>query len=121
MPALAGCFQLRPDLRDPDPVVKVPAVLATAEDGARDRDSRRHMATLRQLVDDLESEDYVIRAFAIHGLDKLTGQRLGYEPYGRESERDAAITRWRDFIKAMESPAAAAHLPADRCAGKAAR
>jgi HEAT repeat protein len=48
-----------------------------------------------ELVDMLASDDPAERLIAISTLEKLTGERLGYDPTGYPSSREAAIARWR--------------------------
>ncbi len=51
-----------------------------------------------RLVDRLEDEDEGVRFYAILGLEKLTGRRLGYR-YGDSADlRRAGVDRWRAFV-----------------------
>lgn len=46
------------------------------------------------LVEMLRSDDPAERMLAIGTLEKLTGERLGFDPTGSASSRGAAIGRW---------------------------
>lgn len=61
-----------------------------------------------ELVRDLESDDAAVRLFAIHTLERLTGDRMGYIYYAEEADRRPAVTRWRDWLegKQIELPTA---------------
>ncbi len=47
-----------------------------------------------RLVEELESDDPAVRMMAIHALEQLTGQRLGYNPYAAEAQRKPAVDAW---------------------------
>lgn len=49
------------------------------------------------LIDALTSESVYIRAIAARSLAEITGETLGYEAKGEESERAAAVARWRQW------------------------
>jgi len=51
------------------------------------------------LVDRLEDEDEAVRFYAILALEKMTGQRLGYD-YARPAvDRVRAVERWREYVR----------------------
>jgi len=51
------------------------------------------------LVDRLEDEDEAVRLFAIIALEKITGERFGYD-YGKDSRgRAESVVRWRTYVK----------------------
>ncbi len=50
------------------------------------------------LVEMLSSDDPAERMVAIGSLEKLTGERLGYDPAGSPSSRMAAIARWKSRV-----------------------
>lgn len=51
-----------------------------------------------RLVDRLEDEDEGVRFYAILGLEKLTGTRLGYRYGDSADQRRTAVNRWRAFV-----------------------
>ena len=48
----------------------------------------------RDLIAALDDGDPVIRSWAIRGLEEMTGQTLGYEPFASQALRDEAVARW---------------------------
>lgn len=71
------------------------------------------------LVRDLESDDPAVRLFAIHALDRMTGDRLGYLYYAEEEQRRPAVQRWRNWLEGKTEPQNAATQPAPQGAGAA--
>lgn len=51
------------------------------------------------IVDRLDDEDDGVRFFAIIALERITGTRLGYDNSAPSSERNAAVERWREFVR----------------------
>ena len=51
------------------------------------------------LVEQLESDDPAIRMMAINALERITGKRLGYNPYADRTERHEAIDRWIEAVR----------------------
>lgn len=51
------------------------------------------------LVQRLEDPDEAVRFFAIIALEKLTGERFGYEYFDSEVERARAVARWRRYVE----------------------
>ena len=88
----AGCTAPRGPLvvTDPDPSVKIPAIKKAVR--LKDRKAVRH------LVADLQSDDPAVRFYAINGLHKITGQRLGYDYYATDERREAAVRRWQEWL-----------------------
>ena len=72
--------------------VKIPAI----KNAVRKRDRN----ALRQLVADLDSDDPAVRFYAISGLERITGQRFGYDYYADEQRREPAVRRWREWLEA---------------------
>jgi hypothetical protein len=95
----AGCTAPRGPLvvTDPDPSVKIPAI----KNAVRKRDR----AAAGQLVADLDSDDPAVRFYAINGLERMSGDRLGYDYYADEAKRQPAVRRWRDWLASQERPA----------------
>jgi hypothetical protein len=74
-------------------------------------DRPRPADLIPRLVDRLEDEDEAVRFYAILGLERLTGTRLGYRYSGSVVQRRAAVERWRAFVAgaAEESASASVH------------
>jgi len=49
---------------------------------------------LRHLVSSLEHDDPAVRVWAIQAIERLTGTRLGYNPYADRLSRRRAVERW---------------------------
>jgi hypothetical protein len=94
---LSGCSATRggPELNmeAADPADRIRAIVTAVEGG--DSDQR---ATLAALVDRLEDEDEVVRFYAIAGLHRLTGQRLGFRAHDPVAQRRLAVERWRVYL-----------------------
>ena len=92
----SGCTAPRGPLvvTDPDPSVKIPAIKKAAR--------KRDRAAAKQLVADLESDDPAVRFYAINGLQRITGERFGYDYYADEQQRQPAVQRWRDWLATQE-------------------
>jgi hypothetical protein len=94
---LTACT-LQPNLHDPDPALKIPAMKRAAD---------RHDLRQREiLVQDLDNDDAAIRFYAISALERLTGTRRGYDYYADEPARHEAVRRWRNWLT-QSSPVAA--------------
>lgn len=93
-----------------DPASKSYAI----ERAAADRDRAR----IPQLVEQLRSDDPLVRMMAIETLERLTGRTMGYRHFDPEAARAAAIRRW---VAAVESGEFAAEddRPAQRSVGEA--
>lgn len=59
----------------------------------RDRDA------VPELVESLSHDDPAVRMMAISALDRITGTRLGYNPFASSHERDAAVKRWEQAAR----------------------
>ena len=65
------------------------------------------------IVDRLEDEDEAVRFYAILALERITGERFGYD-YARSSfERAASVSKWRSYIKGGKHLTAAAKMAAE--------
>lgn len=97
----AGCTPTqtpaKADFRATDTVNKVPALV----DAANEDDQ----ATLSELIHALSDDDAAVRLFAIHSLKERTGQTHGYRYYDKADQRQAAITRWHDWLADGLAPA----------------
>ena len=94
--ACSGCVHPRRPvvITDPDPTIKIPAYKRAVR--------KKDPAAVRQLVEDLESDDPAVRFYAIHALDRLTGERFGYRYYDGAEQRQPAVGRWRQWLAAGE-------------------
>ncbi len=72
-----------------------PEVATKAMNKAAQEKSREAMVPL---VGRLYDEDAVIRLSASTALESITGEDMGYESYGGEVERVAAIKRWEAWL-----------------------
>jgi hypothetical protein len=52
-------------------------------------------AVVPALIDRLEDKDPVVRLAAYEELKRGTGRSFGYVPWGADSERAGAVSRWR--------------------------
>ena len=59
------------------------------------------------MVRDLGSDDPAVRLFAIGGLERMTGETLGYRYYDDEHARDLAIKRWQAWLSGKTESVAA--------------
>jgi hypothetical protein len=51
------------------------------------------------LVDRLEDEDEGVRFYAILALDRITGDRFGYDYAAPIDRRAESVNRWREFAR----------------------
>ncbi len=77
-----------------NPAAKLYAIHDAGE--TRDRD------TIPHLVEALGDDDPAVRMMAIEALDRVTGTRLGYNPYATLPERRIAEKRWVRAVEAGE-------------------
>jgi hypothetical protein len=91
--SIAGCGPQRGArfVTSNDPAVKIPAIKEAAQE--KDTDA------IPNLIKALSSDDPAVRFYAIEGLQRLTGQTQGYNYYGTDDERAAAIARWNQWLK----------------------
>jgi hypothetical protein len=54
---------------------------------------------LPALVNRLDDDDVAVRLYTIVALEKMTGQRLGYEYAAGRGERQEAVAQWRRYIE----------------------
>jgi HEAT repeat protein len=90
-------------LQHEDPSVRIQAMCQAA----RQNDTE----ALPYLVDRLNDDEADVRFFAIVALEKMTGQRMGYEHYAPALERAEAVERWRQWLRRRGQSAT---QPADR-------
>jgi hypothetical protein len=90
--ALGGCSPpVDVGFESPDPQGRTIALARAAEQRSEAAEDLRHMIAL------LDSADPAQRMLAIRGLERATGQTLGYRHYGGEAERLKAQRRWADW------------------------
>jgi HEAT repeat protein len=90
---LTGCslFDLGgANLNSDDPSLKIPAM--------RQAGQNHDQTAIPALIDALSSDDAAVRFYAINSLQQITGQQLGFIYYAPESQRDAAIERWKAWL-----------------------
>lgn len=75
-----------PSFDSPNPATKAYAI----EDTVRTHDE----SAIPSLIEQLASDDPLIRMMAITSLKRLTGETLGYRHYDPPHVRNAAIARW---------------------------
>lgn len=90
-------------LQSPDPGCRIRAIAAVAAE--RNHDAVPH------LVDRLEDEDEAVRFYAILGLEKIEGTRLGYDYGQNDVERVKAVKRWRNYVRQGRHRATASAHP----------
>ncbi len=61
----------------------------------------RDAAVLGLMVDRLEDEDEAVRFYAILGLERMTGTRLGYDYADDVAQRRRAVMRWREHVAGL--------------------
>jgi hypothetical protein len=65
----------------------------------RDAGRSRDGAAVRDLVEQLDHDDPAVRMLAIQALQRITGTRLGYNPYSQPADREQAIERWKQAVR----------------------
>ncbi len=97
--APGGCqtpAHYRPDLRSPNLLQRVKAIVRAAEQG-----DRSAIDTLVALLDD---PDAATRMYAIEALEKLCGTTMGYRYWDPEPQRRRAIARWQQARRTGQWP-----------------
>src|SRR5438046_10677977 len=91
---MAGCGRvgaLRARINSEDSSERILAI--------RQAGDQKDVSAVRLLVDRLEDEDAAVRLFAIAALEKITGQRFGYD-YGQSAElRAKSVKKWRQYVR----------------------
>jgi HEAT repeat protein len=83
---------VRPDFHSPEPAARIAAILRAAE--------RQDRGAIPDIVRMLDSDDPATRMAAIVALERLTGERFGYDPTAKPGERALAVARWAEWVKA---------------------
>lgn len=91
-----GCIEPLPAsnrarIQHEEPSVRIKAIV----EAGRERDDK----AVPLIVDRLEDEDEGVRLYAIIALEKITGERFGYDYGDSMSERAGAVERWRNFVR----------------------
>ncbi len=95
---IAGCGPaIRADFDSPEPAARNMAIV-------RAGDARDAGAT-GDLVRMLASDDPATRLLAIEALDRVTGERLGYDASDPPERRRRAMDRWSEWVKDREAGA----------------
>jgi hypothetical protein len=102
-----GAFN-RPAIQSENAGDRILAIKAAAETGDR--------SAVPLLVDRLEDEDEAVRMFAIIALERITGERFGYDYSKPPFERAAAVEYWRDYVRQRRHVRTAAVNQANRAA-----
>ena len=76
----------RPSFHAATPKARAAAVAEAA--------SAKDAAAVPDLIEALDDDDPVVRSWGIRALEGITGQTLGYDPYGSQGARDDAVDRW---------------------------
>ncbi len=84
-PASQGGFD------SPDPASKLYAIHQAGDE--------RNRAAIPNLVEQLESDDPAVRMMTIRALQRITGTRMDYNPYGSVIDRRAAVDRWVQGVR----------------------
>ncbi len=75
----------------PDPATKLHAIHRAGE--------VHDITATTSLVEQLDSDDPVIRMMSIQALERITGTRLDYNPYAAAVDRRKAINRWVTYVQ----------------------
>ncbi len=109
--AVGGCVGgYAPALDSPDPGARIRAIRQVVE-----KDDR---SAIPLLVDRLEDEDEAVRFYAIHALETMTGKDLGYAYYESRQGRQAAVERWRRYVRDRGSRTASSRAAASHESGR---
>lgn len=65
----------------------------------RDAGERKDTTAVPQLVEQLDNDDPAVRVFAIEALERITGQRMGYNPNVSRHDRAKAVNRWEQAVR----------------------
>jgi len=91
--ASTGCFPAASEggLQDPNPASRLYAIRRAGE--------QRDLTAMPRLVEQLDHDDPAVRVTAILALERMTGERLGYNPYANTEERAHAVDRWEQAVR----------------------
>lgn len=95
---LAGACAAPPpatDFSSPDSASRIESIRTAARNGDTSR--------VREIVEQLDSDDPLVRASAISALEQLTGETNGYHYDDPPSLREPAIERWVAYVNRTSS------------------
>ena len=75
--------------------VKIPAIKRAVQDN--------DTTQLAELVKGLKSDDAAVRLYSIEGLQRMTGQDLGYRYYDDDEARKPALERWNKWLSEQKN------------------
>ena len=75
--------------------VKIPAIKHAV--------ANKDMSEAAELVKELDDDDAAVRLYAIEGLQRLTGQDLGYRYYDDREARKPAVERWNKWLSEQKN------------------
>jgi len=75
--------------------VKIPAIKRAVQD--------KDTTQLAELVKGLKSDDAAVRLYSIEGLQRMTGQDLGYRYYDDAEARKPALERWNKWLSEQKN------------------
>lgn len=78
-----------PSFDSPEPAARNSAIVRAG--------ANKDQEAIPDLVRMLDSDDPATRFLAISALDRITGERFGYEASQDEARRVAAVQRWRSY------------------------
>lgn len=81
--------------------------------GVRQAGEQKDWSAVPLIVDRLEDEDEGVRFYAILALERITGERFGYDYSKPGSERAESVQRWRQFVRRGEHMTAARRAAED--------
>lgn len=93
----AACSSPPGGFDSPEPSARLRATAAAAE--------KKDPAAVPHLIEQLASDDPLVRMASIRTLEEITGQTLGYQHWGAEPQRQKAIRAWVDWYN-RERPGA---------------
>src|SRR5439155_5560095 len=56
-----------------------------------------------EMVRELDDDDPAVRLYAIQGLQRLTGQDMGYRYYDDKEARQPAVAKWKKWLSEQKN------------------
>ena len=84
-----GCVSIEPSFDSAEPAARNAAALEAV--------GKKDQRAVPELIGMLESDDPATRLIAVQSLERLTGERRGFEAYGTDRERAEAVARWVEW------------------------
>lgn len=85
----AGCVPIPKGFDSPEPAARI--------DAAAEAAGRSDTGKIPELIVLLDSDDPATRLIGILALERLTGQRLGYDHAAGLEDREPAVVRWVEW------------------------